>query len=190
MALREGQGTQKTTRRIVTHLAYHGGMWEKGQNMSEFTAITTQEEFDARIRERLKQKDEAAAKKYEGYMSAAEVEQLKAGYDKQISDLTRSIEGYSKEKESWEKALAEKDTAIKAYESHSVKTRIANELGLPYDAIDFIKGEGEDDIRKSAETLKALTGNRTMPLANPEPGVKGADPKTAAWQSMAKTLNQ
>lgn len=143
--------------------------------MSEFTAITTQEEFDSRIRERLRQKDEAVAKKYEGYMSAEDVEKLKAGYDKQISDLTHALEDQTKEKETWEKTLAEKDVAIKAYESHSVKTRIANEVGLPYDAIDFIKGEDEADIRASAEALKSLTKtSRTMPLANPEPQVGNA----------------
>lgn len=156
--------------------------------MSEFTPITTQEEFDVRIKDRLKQKEETVAKRYEGYLSEEDVKKLEAGYDKQISDLTRSIEGYTKEKETWEKTLAEKDATIKAHESHSVKTRIANELGLPYDAIDFIKGDDEKSIRESAEVLKSFTKTKTMPMANPEP--PAPDAKAAAWTAMSNTLRK
>lgn len=157
--------------------------------MSEFVAITTQEAFDEAIKGRLKQKDEQLAKKYEGYLSAEDVDKLKAGYDKQISDLTKSIEAYEKGKEDFEKTLAEKDAAIKAHESHSVKTRIANELGLSYEAIDFIKGDDEDAIRESAEALKSLTKpKQAMPPYNPDPAP--GDQKNAAWKNIAKEISR
>ena len=45
-------------------------------------------------------------------------------------------------------------------------------MGLSYGAADFLKGEDEDAIRKSAESLKNLVGNmNTAPLASTEPHV-------------------
>lgn len=157
--------------------------------MGEFVAITTQEQFDERIRDRLKQKDESLAKKYEGFLSPQDVEKMKTTYDKQISDLTKSIEDYKKDKADFEKTLAEKDAAIKAHESHSVKTRIANELGLPYEAIDYLKGDEEEAIKESAEHLKALFKTTGVPpLGNPEPPI--GDPKDQAWNTMVKSLKK
>ena len=112
--------------------------------MGEFTPIETQEQLDSIIGDRIKEIREKAEKKFEGYLSPEEV--------------TKKYEGYLSPDE-----VAVKDAKIKGYESHSVKTRIAHELGLSYESIDFLKGDDEESIRKSAETLKALVGNKTAP---------------------------
>jgi hypothetical protein len=68
-----------------------------------------------------------------------------------------------------ENDLAERDTKIKAYETRSVKMRIANEAGLSYEAIDFLQGDDEESIRKSADVLKGLVGKQPAPpLASKE----------------------
>lgn len=131
--------------------------------MGEFTPIETQEQLDSIIGERIKEIREKAEKKYEGYLSPEEVTKKFEGY-LSADEVTKKYKGYLSPEE-----VAEKDAKIKGYESHSVKTRIAHELGLSYESIDFLKGDDEESIRKSAETLKALVGTKSAPpLANPE----------------------
>ena len=136
--------------------------------MGEFTPIETQEQFDSMIGERLKREGDKIRKEYEGFLSPDEV--------------TKKYEGYLSPDEA-----AKKDAQIKGYESHSVKTRIAHEMGLSYESIDFLKGEDEESIRKSAETLKALVGNRQAPplASHDEPIGNSVD---ASLRNMIKNL--
>lgn len=131
--------------------------------MGEFTPIETQEQFDSMIGERLKREGEKIRKEYEGFLSPDDVTKKYEGY-LSPDEVTEKYKGYISPDEA-----ALKDAKIKGYETHSVKTRIAHELGLSYEAIDFLKGEDEESIRKNAEILKGLVGNKTAPpLANPE----------------------
>ena len=140
--------------------------------MSEFKAIETQEQLDAIIGERIKRERETLVKKYEGYMSPDDFKTKASEYDTQIGDLNKQLKEANDKIANHDKEISERDTKIKAYESHSVKTRIAHELGLSYDAVDFLKGEDEETIRKSAESLKSLVGNTTTaPLASTETSV-------------------
>ena len=152
--------------------------------MSEFEAIETQEQLDAIIGERLKRERETTAKKYEGYISPDDFATAKKEHEAQINKLNETITGAQEKIANHDKELADRDSKIKAYETASVKSRIAHEMGLSYDAVDFIKGDDEESIRKSAESLKALVGNtKTAPLADTEEPVgKMTD---AAWR---KTL--
>ena len=144
--------------------------------MGDFTPIETQEQLDAVIGERIKRERETSAKKYEGYLSPDDFKSKTADYEKQIGDLTNALKEANDKAANHEKEIADRDTKIKAYETASVKSRIAHEIGLSYDAIDFLKGDDEDSIRKSAESLKSLVGSnkQTAPLANPE-GNSGTD---------------
>lgn len=144
--------------------------------MGDFTPIETQEQLDAVIGERIKRERETSAKKYEGYLSPDDFKSKTADYEKQIGDLTNALKEANDKAANHEKEIADMDTKIKAYETASVKSRIAHEIGLSYDAIDFLKGDDEDSIRKSAESLKSLVGSNkhAAPLANPE-GSSGTD---------------
>lgn len=83
--------------------------------------------------------------------------------------------------------MAEKDKAIKGYEISAMRSRVASEMGFSFDAIDFIKGETEEEIRESAEALHSLIGSKkTMPLADPEPN--GGTSEKAAFKSMLNNL--
>ena len=149
--------------------------------MGEFTPIETQEQLDSIIGERIKEIREKAEKKYEGYLSPEEVTKKYEGY-LSAEEVTKKYKGYLSPEE-----VAEKDAKIKGYESHSVKTRIAHELGLSYESIDFLKGDDEESIRKSAETLKSLVGNRTAPplASHDEPIGNSVD---ASLRNMIKNL--
>lgn len=153
----------------------------------DFTPITTQEQFEEAIKDRLNREKDSLGKKYEGYTSPADLEKIKSDYDKQISDLTKASEVQAKKYADYDKQIAERDAKIKGYESASVKTRIAHETGLSYEAIEFLKGDDEDSIRKSAESLKGLVGmTNVAPLASTESNA--GDATDAALRNTLKGL--
>ena len=90
-----------------------------------------------------------------------------------------------------DKTIAERDAKIKGYETDSVKRRIAHEVGLPEDAIDYLKGEDAEALKKSAENLKQIIGSKPAapPLADPESGGQGGGSNNdAAYKKMLKEL--
>ena len=142
--------------------------------MSEFKAITTQEEFDAAIGDRLKRERDTVKKGYEGYLSPEEVTQKYAGY-LSPEDEAKKYKGYLSPEE-----VAKKDAIIKGHETNSVKMRIAHETGIPYELAGRLSGETEDDIRKDAESLSKLMGTQQAPpLASTERGIAGSDTRAA-----------
>lgn len=158
--------------------------------MGEFQKIETQEQFDQAIGDRLKRERETQAKKYENYISPDDFKSKTEEYQKQIGDLNKALKEATDKAAGYDKTIAERDSKIKAYETRSVKMRIANEMGLSYDAVDFLKGEDEESIRKSATTLQALVGSNrpAAPLADTEgAGDGGTD---AALRNTLRKLNK
>lgn len=156
--------------------------------MSEFTVIETQEQFDAAIGERLKRERE----KFTEYLSPEEVEKKYNGYlsPDEVSEKYKdylSPEEVEKKYAGWVSAedAAEKDSKIKQYESYSVKTRIAKEAGLSLDAVDFLQGETEEDIKNSAEALKKILKPSAPPLRTTETH-KGDDKDEALRNTLRK----
>lgn len=157
--------------------------------MGEFKVIETQEQFDEAISERLKREREKyegylspddVAKKYDGYLSPDDVAEKYKGY-MSAEDVEKKYAGYISADEA-----AKKDSKIKQYESHLEKARIAKETGLSSDAADFLKGETEEEIKKSAELLKAVLGkNGAPPLRNTETS-KGSNNDEALREILRK----
>ena len=142
--------------------------------MGEFKTIETQEQFDAAIGDRLKRERETIRKEFDGYLSPEDVAKKYAGYLSQ-EDVAKKYKGYLSPEE-----VAKKDAQIKGYESASVKTRIAHEVGLPYELAARLSGETEDDIRKDAEGLFKLIGKQDVaPLASTERGVPEENTRAA-----------
>ena len=140
---------------------------------NEFKAIETQEDFDAAIKARLdrntKTVTDEVKKSYEGYISPDEAKKL-----------TEQVEALTKQ-------LTEKDTSIadltaknKAYETASVKARIAHEKGLPFELADRLSGETEEDIAADAESLAQFVsaGRNPAPLYEPQ-GTYGTGSKNS-----------
>ncbi len=127
-----------------------------------FQVIETQEQLDAIVGERVARAKDAARKEFEGWISPEDL-------TKQTDDLNSKIKTLTDAKAALETQLTEKDGKIAKYETDSVKTKIAREFGLSYEAIGFLQGEDEETIRKSAESLKSLVGgSKVPPLRNPE----------------------
>lgn len=149
--------------------------------MSDFTVIETQEQLDKVIGERIKRERETTEKKFEGYMSPEEAAEK---YKEYLSpeDEKKKYEGYLSPEE-----VAKKDAKIRSYETASVKTRIANEVGLPYEMAARLSGEDEDAIRKDAQALQKLMGRKpAAPLADPE---SNKETKDAGLRAMLQQLN-
>lgn len=154
----------------------------------EFKVIETQEQLDAVIKGRL----EREKVKYNDQIAElnSKLEAQASDAQKQISELTQALNAAKEEKESFNTTLAERDAKIKEYELHSAKTQIAHELGLSFEAVNFLQGSDADEIRKSAESLKELVGTKTAPLASPEPQITNTEEATkdAALRQMSRDL--
>lgn len=155
--------------------------------MSEFTAITSQEELDRIVLGRLEKQKESIGKKYEGFVSPDEVAKIRSEYDKQITDLNNAMKDASKKAAAYDKDIAERDAKIKGYETAALKSRVAHESGLPYELASRLSGETEDDIRKDAENLvKYISKDEAPPMRSTEP--EGQDATRAALKSMLSDL--
>ncbi|MFR5806480.1 MAG: DUF4355 domain-containing protein [[Clostridium] symbiosum] len=151
--------------------------------MAEFTPITTQEDFDKAIGERLKRERETVKKEYAGYLSPEDEKKKYEGYLSPAAEKEK-YKGYLTPEEA-----AEKEKVIKGYEAKSVKMRIAHEVGIPYELAGRLTGENEEALRKDAEGLIKIMGSqahKVPPLKSTEP--PAADTKTAAFKSMLDSM--
>lgn len=153
--------------------------------MTEFAPITTQEQFDAAISDRLKRERDTIAKKYSDY---DELKIKAADYEKQINELSKSMGEAAKKYAGYDKSIADLQGKIKGYETSSVKMRIAHESGLPYELATRLCGETEDEIRNDAQALAQMVGRsqKTAPLKSDEP--THVDSKTAALRTLTTQL--
>lgn len=154
--------------------------------MADFTVIETQEQFDAAIRDRLNREKAKFTEQIAGF------EETKSELDaakKQIADLTDALTAANEKISGFNEQIADRDHKIADYATRAAKTQIAHEMGLSFDAIDFLKGETEDEIRSSAESLKNLVGvQKVAPLANNDGAA--IDPKDAALRGMLNDLTK
>lgn len=153
--------------------------------MADFKPITTQEEFDAAIGERLKRERDTLAKKYGDYDDL----KIKVGdYEKKIADMTATAQADAKKYAGYDKTVADLQAKLKGHETASVKTRIAHETGIPYEMAARLTGETEEDIRADAQSLAALLKGSApaAPLASTEP--VSIDAKEAGMRDMLRNL--
>lgn len=152
----------------------------------DFKPITSQDEFDSMIRSRLERERNKIAEQYSDY------DALKGQIEnnqKQIDDLTKALSDANEQKNNIENQLKEKDSIIGKYEIDSLKTKVANEFGLSYEATQFLAGSNEEEIRKTAESLQSLMGKSApMPMAAAEPVKVPGDETTDAFKQMTKDL--
>lgn len=159
----------------------------KGKKMAEFKIIETQEQFDAAITERIARAKDAARKEFEGWISPQKQQEAAAELETKVNKLTTQLEEANGKLTQNQNEIAERDKKIAKYETDSAKTRIANELGLSYDAVGYLRGENEEEIRKSAEGLKSIIGVKNVPpLADPEGDTKDGEKK--AYKEMLKRM--
>lgn len=143
--------------------------------MTEFEPITTQEDLDKVIKDRLSRERATIEKRYSDY-----------------DDLKSKVAGFETEKTNYENNLKKKNDEIadltgKLNSSNSelakvkkekMQTSIALEFGLPAQLSARLSGETEEDIRKDAELLQKLfkdNQQKGLPLAGNEGKSYGAE---------------
>lgn len=154
-----------------------------------FEAITTQEQLDAIVNERVEQE----VGKYAGFedfkKKAEDYDALKKesdGYKETIAGLNKAIEGDEKTP-GYKKQIEALRGKVKGYETDSVKLKVAHEHGIPYELAGRLNGEDEAAITKDAEIMaKYLKGRSVAPLASTEP--ETVNSKTAAVKSLLSGL--
>lgn len=154
-----------------------------------FTVIETQEQLDAIISERVARAKDSARKEFEGWISPDALEKKTAELNSQLTGLNDQIKTLTEEKTTLESSIEEKNGKLAQYEIDSVKTKVAREYGLSYDAIEFLQGADEEAIKKSAESLKHLVKSTSIaPQYNPESNRRSGDTTEEALRRMSKEL--
>lgn len=154
--------------------------------MSEFKAITTQEEFDKAIQERLNRQKESIEKQYADY---AEIKARNTELETEIGALKTTLSETNGKTESYDKDIAELNAKIAGYETANMRTKIALQHGIPYDLAGRLVGEDEESITADAKKLAELVGRNdpVPPLKDVEPPI--GDDKDGAYKSLLENLN-
>ena len=156
-----------------------------------FEAITTQEQLDGVIKDRLEREREKFAGFEDYKKKAGEYDELKKkadGYEATIADYKKAVDGDDKTL-GYKKQLEELKGKVKGYETSSVKMRIAHENGIPYELAERLSGDDEEAIKKDAESMAKFlkSSGRRAPLASTEPE-GGVDEKREAMKKMLTGL--
>lgn len=154
--------------------------------MADFTPIETQEQFDAMVKDRIARAEKSAAEKYGDYDA---VKKQNAELTDQIAKLTEQIRKQTETIDGNKVTVDDLTAKVQKYETASVKTKIALELGLPYQIAERLTGSDETEIRADAENMVKLLGanRRPAPLGSGEPQPSG-NGKDAAWKKFAATI--
>lgn len=155
--------------------------------MSEFKAIETQEELDKIIKDRLsrntKTVTDEVTKKYEGFISPDDAAKQKKTLEDKITELNTKL----KEKDT---SIADLTAKNAAYETASVKAKIAREYGIPAELADRLSGNNEEEFKKDAENLvKFVQKEQPAPLYNGEHS-SSASSTDAALLSVLEALDK
>lgn len=159
--------------------------------MADFTIIETQEQFDAAIGDRLKRERESLAKKYEGWRSPKDIEELTVTHS---AELQKAQDALAEA----ERKSAEKDAKIAEgakYKADLEKTRIALAAGLKMEYADRLRGGTAEEWEEDAKILAKdfASAHRTAPLGSSEPS-SGSDnekkytERQAAFRNMLSGL--
>ena len=144
-----------------------------------FKVIETQEELDNIIKERL----ERERAKYNGYMSAEDVQKLKDTYDATAKAENEKYIALEKEKNNLM-------TKIKGYEVGTLKTKVALANGLPIGVTDYLKGETEEELTESAKTLSSMFTPNIQPKSKEPEGTpiapQGSNTQGATMSAVEK----
>ena len=151
----------------------------------EFKAITTQEEFDRAIQERLNRQKESIEKQYADY---AEIKTKNTELETEIGALKTTLSETKTKTEGYDKDIADLNAKIAGYETANMRTRIALQHGIPYDLAGRLVGEDEKSITEDAKKLAELVRPKepVPPLKDTEPKV---DDKDGAYKSLLENLN-
>jgi uncharacterized protein (DUF3084 family) len=150
--------------------------------MSDFKVIETQEDFDERIKDRLRRAEDKVREQYKDY------DDIK----KQYEDLSEKVKTLTTEKADAENDRDKYSATVKKYEKEALQVKVAREAGLPYEMASRIAGDDEDAMKKDAKAIKALFDDNKPEApfggsGEPNRTVSDSDEK---WLDFAKSLEE
>lgn len=154
--------------------------------MADFKEITTQEEFDERIKERIERAEKKVREEFKGWSSP---EDLKKITDQHAADLAKLNDSHAEELKKYagyDEKFNAQASRIHELEVGALKTRIANEKKLPWDAVEFLQGDDEKSINESADKLSRLSAHSATFTRNTERD--NVDSKESMWRDLANKL--
>lgn len=160
--------------------------------MSEFKAITTQEEFDSMVKERLdrqaKKTAEEVKKTFEGWLSPDDVKAKTADLEKKLAEKDGKL---SESKAAFDKLTAEK----KALELDRARESAARDAGLPFELAGRLSGTTPDELKADAEALSKLVSAKqgepyVQPLFQAGRAEGAANAADAAYMAMLSELSE
>jgi len=126
----------------------------------ETPKVFTQKELEKIIAERL----ERERKKYKDY---DELKKVAEEYKKMKEAQMTEEEKLQSKLAELEAAVLEKELEVQEAMIEKTKMKVAMEMGLPADALDFISGSTEEEIREAAEKFKNLLGGNYSKVGKP-----------------------
>lgn len=152
--------------------------------MAEFKPITTQEELDAIIIDRVNREKETQSKKYADY---DELKSKNLELTNQLDAVNQTLKQLGEEKTNYTKSIDDLNAKVKSYEIDKLRTKIALENGLPYNLASRLVGEDEETLSSDAQQLAELVNSKPLaPLKDTENNKSsGAD----SYKNLLNSLN-
>lgn len=152
--------------------------------MADFKVISTQEEFDERIKERIERAEKKVREEYKGWTSPDDLKLITEKHGNEIAKLNESHTEELKKYAGYDEKFSAQATRIHELEVGALKTRIANEKKLPFDAVEFLQGDDEKSIIDSADKLSKLASVRSGFTRNTETD----NQKDGVWRDLVNIL--
>lgn len=109
---------------------------------------------------------------------------------KQLGEMSTNYEGMAKSKADWDKQIAELNAQVTSYQTAALKSKIAHEVGIPYELASRLSGEDEKSLRADAEVLAGFIKSQQpqQPLKSTEPASVGSD-ANSGYKTLLENIN-
>lgn len=152
-----------------------------------FKPIETQEELDAVIKDRIERAKKGAVEQFSDY---DEIKAKNTAYESEIAKLTEQLKEQADRINQGAATVDELNAKIKTYETASVKSRIAHEVGIPFELASKLSGEDEESIREDANRIAKYIVKPAAPIGTPEVTIENTDPIKADMAALANSLKE
>lgn len=156
--------------------------------MAEFKSITTQEEFDERIKERIGKVEKKVRDEYKDWISPDKLVEMNESHSREIEKINKAHADELAKYAGYDEKFTAQEKEINTLRIGAMKAKIANAKKLPYDAIEFLTGEDEESISDSADRLAKLSA-RSNPVYSFTRDTEEGN-STDVWRDLARNFNK
>ena len=114
-----------------------------------------------------------------------DLKSAKETLEKQVEELNGTLADTNDKYTQQESTLGELQAKVKGFEVNTLKTRIANQAGLPLDFASKLSGETEDELKADADKFSPYFKPAPLPLKPTEQ----TNDKTSPYKNMLENLN-